>query len=370
MTTLAHPVLSQRSDRLIGLDLARCLAFAGMVVVNFSLLFGVDNGSAGVAGWVITMFEGRASATFVILAGLGVALMSHQGQKAGIGPIIMRRALVLMGLGLLNSLIFPADILHYYAVYFLLALPFLRAPRWGLMLVILLVNLMSLIALIFWNYQTNWNWTTLTYNGFWQPSGFVRNLFLNGFHPVLPWVSFFFFGLLLGRLPLQSIRVQWALAMGGLVGFALAAVLSSWFVTEPPWSSPLFSALGGLSPIPPGPVYVLNGLATGAMVIGCCLLVCPTSAEQGEGLEGTRGVLRRVFSILASAGRMSLTLYLGHILIGMMIFVAVGFENSTHALESLVASLCWIMLSVVFAWRWMKHFRLGPLEMLLRRIAG
>ncbi|WP_232533440.1 hypothetical protein [Delftia acidovorans] len=59
-----------RGARLAGLDLARYLALAGMVFVNFKQAM---HPALQEPGWLLSFFhflEGKASATFVVLAGL------------------------------------------------------------------------------------------------------------------------------------------------------------------------------------------------------------------------------------------------------------------------------------------------------------
>ena len=62
-------------DRLIGLDIARYFAFVGMVIVNFdvTMSYGVQNNESFING-LISQLQGRASATFVVLAGIGLGL--------------------------------------------------------------------------------------------------------------------------------------------------------------------------------------------------------------------------------------------------------------------------------------------------------
>ena len=61
------------AHRLEGLDLARFLAFAGMVLVNFDIVLRQPNLSEP---WLIDLAQGRAAALFVVLAGIGFALGS------------------------------------------------------------------------------------------------------------------------------------------------------------------------------------------------------------------------------------------------------------------------------------------------------
>jgi uncharacterized protein len=108
--------------RLSGLDLARYLAFAGMLLVNFKLAMQ----SSGGPDWLVGLFhvlEGKASATFVVLAGVSFTLATQAKPADQLIRWTVYRAAFLLVVGLLNLMIFPADIIHYYAVYFLLALP-------------------------------------------------------------------------------------------------------------------------------------------------------------------------------------------------------------------------------------------------------
>ena len=59
------------SERLIGLDIARYLAFVGMVLVNFDIVMshGVQS-NEGFFNEFIGQLQGRDSATFVVLAGI------------------------------------------------------------------------------------------------------------------------------------------------------------------------------------------------------------------------------------------------------------------------------------------------------------
>ena len=74
-------------------------------------------------------FEGRASALFVILAGIGISLMTRssvaRNEKIKISnsrKIIWKRALFLFILGLLLYVMeWTGDILHYYGVYLFVA---------------------------------------------------------------------------------------------------------------------------------------------------------------------------------------------------------------------------------------------------------
>ena len=191
------------SERLIGLDIARYLAFVGMVLVNFNIAmsYGVQS-NEGFFKEFIGQLQGRASATFVVLAGIGLGLSSFK-EKSQTVNIIVKRSIFLLILGLLNMTIFEGDILHYYAFYFLFGVFLLPFSNRVLILVIGILNLLFFGMLLFLDYESGWNFEELTYSGFWTIDGFIRNLFFNGFHPVFPWLGFFLLGILLSRALLE-----------------------------------------------------------------------------------------------------------------------------------------------------------------------
>lgn len=62
-------------NRIIGIDVARAIAVIGMIVVNFKIVFG-NNGASWLKS-LASIFDGKAAATFVVLAGVGIALMTN-----------------------------------------------------------------------------------------------------------------------------------------------------------------------------------------------------------------------------------------------------------------------------------------------------
>jgi len=109
--------------------------------------------------------------------------------------ILGKRALFLFIAGLLYYPLWPADILHYYGVWLLVAIPLLFVSNWVLLAGAGLSLLIAYVLLFTVDYEIGWDWDTLEYAGFWRPDGFVRNMFYNGFHPVFPWLGFLFLGM-------------------------------------------------------------------------------------------------------------------------------------------------------------------------------
>ena len=67
--------------RIIGIDVARALAVVGMIIVNFKIVFGGE-GSTWLKAFA-QVFEGKAAATFVVLAGVGLALITKSAIETG-----------------------------------------------------------------------------------------------------------------------------------------------------------------------------------------------------------------------------------------------------------------------------------------------
>jgi uncharacterized membrane protein YeiB len=345
-----------KAPRLAGLDLARYLAFVGMVIVNFKIVMGAEGGS-GFASYFMQLLEGRAAATFVVLAGLGLGL-AHARSGAANTRITLKRAAFLLAIGLVNMLIFDADILHYYAFYFLFGAFLLPLSTRALIWAIALLNLAFVTMIFTLDYDIGWNWEDYSYTGFWTPSGFLRNLFFNGWHPVVPWLGFLLFGIVLSRLPLAARRTQRALALAGLAALLMASALSRALSS---WLAPLGPELADLlttSPIPPMPLYTLAGLGAASFTIGLCLMAEVRLAAWG------------VLALTAPAGRQTLTLYIAHILIGMGTLEALGLVGGQTPEAALLAALLFCAAATLYARLWTRRFRRGPVEALMRRLAG
>ena len=218
--------MNHMSERLIGLDVARYFAFLGMVIVNFdvAMSYGVQS-NGGFFNELIGQLQGRASATFVVLAGIGLGLSSFKRESQTVN-IIIKRAIFLLILGLLNMSIFEGDILHYYAFYFLFGVFLLPFSDRILIWIIGLLNLVYFCMILSIDYEAGWNFEELTYSGFWTIDGFARNLFFNGFHPILPWLGFFLLGILLSRASLRERQVQIKMITWGLAAIIFSEIMS------------------------------------------------------------------------------------------------------------------------------------------------
>ncbi len=331
--------------RLTGLDIARFIAFTGMVLVNFRIAAQVSETNDW-ASQITHLLEGRAAALFVVLAGVGITLANAPA------ALMVKRALFLLMIGLLNQTIFEADILHYYGVYFLCAIPLMRLSSNGLLIGTGIILATSLAMLLGLNYGAGWDWATLEYTDFWTPAGFIRNLFYNGWHPVFPWLTFLAFGMWLGRKPLANHKTQIKLTLIGSLWAIAMIALSTGLSMDPE-----LAEITGLTPIPPGPLYILAGIGTSTAMIGATLLITPLLTRL------------KIAEWLATPGRQTLTLYVSHILIGMGILEAMGKLDGSLTSQMIFAiSIGFATLTSLYARAWLRINRRGPLEALMRMI--
>lgn len=350
--------------RIIGIDVARALAVIGMVIVNFKLVIG--NAGGGWPAAFASLFDGKAAATFVVLAGLGLALMTNtalnQEKWRRARKRIFKRAAFLFLVGLSYYWIWPADILHFYGVYMLIALLLInQRPRLILGVAIALILIYPLLLLL-WDYETGWDFQQLTYTDFWTLPGFFRNLFYNGFHPVIPWTAFMLWGVWLGKQDLhndafvrKALRVSLAvfftlqIASSGLIGLLAndnAAVREQ-----------LVPILGP-PPMPPMPIYMFNGIAIATAVISACILI----AKRFEN--------NAIVQALKKTGQLALTFYVAHVIIGMGAIEAPAPEKlGTYSTAfSVTYALAFSMICIVFSIIWLKYRPAGPLEWVMRKV--
>lgn len=339
--------------RLTGLDLARAWAWLGMLVVNFRVAMGVHK-DPNAPAWLqaaVEALSGHAAALFVVLAGMGLALATRKLRGSELWNWVARRALFLAAIGGLNLMVFPPDILHYYAVYFVLGALVLSVPRslWPWITAGLVLT-WPLLALTF-DYNAGWHWPTLTYEPLDSTAVLVRHTLFNGWHPLFPWGAFLVWGLWLQGLQLEQTRTAHRLLAGGVVaallGFALHRVGMAHLSAQ-------WHGLIGLQPLPPSPLYVLTAGGIATALIGLALL----AVRGGHSWQW-----------LTPMGRMTLTLYLAHILIGMGTMEALGLLQplrQSGLWEVVGAAALFAVLAGGFAWAWSLRFRQGPVEELMR----
>jgi uncharacterized protein len=356
-------------QRIIGFDLARAYAILGMYIVNFNTVFGSLN-SKSVLGKFLSMFSGNSSSTFVILAGMGISLMTNkvdysEEEKSKLNKVISRRSWFLFVIGLLLYVWWPADILHYYGGYMHLALPFIFLPKryflWASLGAIIIFHFLFTII----PYDTGWNFTALEYKDFWTINGFIRNTFYNGWNSIFPWVAYFFVGMWLGKLDWSKIIMQQKIFVIGFVTWASITAMQFYaphYVVEK--NLLLYITADYIPPFLP---FMLSTFGFALMLISTFMFI-------GDKVGHLKSA-----QFFSYTGQMTLTHYVSHLTIGMLIFGAItgkSYTNisanstPTNPLHILFFTIAYFAMSFVFSYFWLKKFKNGPLEMLMRKISG
>jgi uncharacterized membrane protein YeiB len=357
-------------ERILGYDLARSFALLGMIVVHFGLVMGADQERPAWAVGVLHGLDGRAAATFVILAGVGVTLRSHRELEAvdpraiaSVRKTLINRGLFLLAVGFGNLLIWPGDILRVYGVSLWVAAGLITATDRRLLSVALSFVLGFLLLLLVVDYEKNWDWATMTYHRLWTRQGVVRNLFYDGFRSVFPWTGLLVFGMWLGRWDLRSRSMNTWIVLAA-VGTALVAELVSWlclrdFRAHPHgMDEPTIKALFGTESMPPLPLFLLS--SGGAAVAVIALSVRATAARPSALWLGP----------LVAMGQMALTWYFFHIVFGLGSVVAAGLSTSQPLPVAEAWGVLFFAVAVFVSWLWKHRFRHGPLEWIMRQVAG
>ncbi|MDX2340832.1 heparan-alpha-glucosaminide N-acetyltransferase domain-containing protein [Micrococcus sp. M4NT] len=374
--------------RLAGVDAARGVALLGMVAVHVTAPLDAD----GEPSLAHLLFGGLASVLFVTLAGVGLALMT--GGAAGADPArlpllrrrIARRAGLLFALGLACAWLGTpvAVILCHDGLLFLLALPFLglRARALALPAGVGLIGGPVLVFALSAAGQALLGqeeflmdarlWVTPSPEHLLTPGLLLTDLLLTGYYPVLSWIGFLLLGLWLGRLELERPRVAAALLAGGAVAGAAATAAGSWQHHDPAQLQRIAAGTGvSLAELP-------TALATGdhrlAWLVPDPLWLAVVAPHSGSVLEAVRAAgwaaavlglcllaarasgLRPALAPLAGAGRVTLSLYVGHL----VLIAALGAAGLPSEGGAVVAAFWILCLGAGFAA--LRTGRRGPLE--------
>jgi len=362
--------LSRRPpDRLIGVDLARGLALLGMMAVHVLPAEDAD-GSASFADQVAS---GRSAALFAVLAGVGLALA--YGRRPSLprsGAALLLRAALIgavgLGLGMLESGV--AVILAYYAVFFVLALPWLRAGTRTLTAAAAVVAVaMPFVSFAVRDQLPRRDGSSPVFADLAEPGRLLGELLLTGYYPAAIWLAYLLAGLAVGRLALKQTRTALRLAGAGAVlavaAYAVSALLLGPLggygqladVVRPDdgrtveqvvdasrfGNVPTTSAwwLATDAPHTSTPLDMLATTGTALLVLGLALLV--------------RGRLATLLTPLWAAGSMPLSLYTAH----------VAFLGLTDTDDPEPYYLAQVLVALVLATVWRRYVGRGPLEQVL-----
>ncbi|WP_300015638.1 heparan-alpha-glucosaminide N-acetyltransferase domain-containing protein [Pseudonocardia sp.] len=222
-------------DRLLGVDAARAVALVGMFSTHTLPLRAPD----GSESWTGLLADGRSSALFAVLAGVGVALSTPRPPDArahlaaGAGLLVRGVLVGLLGLTLVGLDPPVAVILAYYGLLFVIAIPLLRLPAAALGFGAVLVGIgMPFLSHLLRTGLPDGPGEQAGLAALAEPGDLLVTLALTGYYPVLPWTAYLLAGMAVGRLDLRRVRVAVALLVGGGLLAAVAAAVSAVLVRD------------------------------------------------------------------------------------------------------------------------------------------
>ncbi len=362
------------NKRILGFDLARAYAIFGMFIVNFTFCFGSFRNETAL-GKFVNLFIGNSTSIFIICAGMGMMLMVNRGSIAIEGrkkvkSVILKRSVFLFVLGLILYNWWPGDILHFYGGYMHIAAFILFIPKRYYIWVVVLAFVIYGILQFFIPITTSWDLQTTKYSDFWTPIGFIRNTFYNGWNSIFPWFAYFALGMYLGKLDWHNKNVRKKVLLIGismLVVFKGLRLLIMYDFNNPSrnefYVKYWFQLMEDYFPVNI-PFYMIT--------TGWALIVICISMYLGDNCQQTK-----ILNALAKTGRMTLSHYVIHITLGMLLLSLLtsikytGFPTVETPMQPtfiLLYSTVFFIFSVVFSWLWSKYFKHGPLEALMRKL--
>ena len=326
--------------RIVGLDVARCLALLGMIATHVIATYD----EAGERSWAAELAGGRASALFAVLAGVSLALMSGGArpvrgrERAGVAVGLLVRAVLIAALGLWlggrDSGV--AVILTYYGVLFCLGIAFLGLRARALFVlagVWALVGPVVSFAVRPELPERGYDSPTFAHLTE-RPAELLAELTVTGYYPVLVWLAYLLLGMAIGRLDLRRTMTAARLALVGLALALAAPVVSRLLVAQPAirdalrdsvattWTPGIvpgdldrslegslygnvptdtWAWLAVANPHASTPLDLARTGGSALLVIGVCVLAAR--------------VLPRLWAIAFGAGAMTLTLYSLHVVL-------------------------------------------------------
>ena len=211
-----------------------------------------------------------------------------------------------------------------------------------------------------------------------RPGLLLADLTVTGYYPVLSWGAFLVLGLALGRLPLDRPRVAAGILGGGAAAWAAAGVVGAAVLRAPGTVGRVAAAIGTdpaetaltlrtgeprLALLIPDPLWLALPTPHSGSVVAAVLAAGWACAVLGACLLARPLVGHAALRPLVGAGRIPLTLYVGHLVV-LALVDATGLDPADGAL---LAAL--VVLSLAAGLAAELSGRRGPLEAVMARLS-
>ena len=400
--TLLSPV--QVKEREVFMDVLRGFAILGIFIANLGTGFSWYRGDPSVTGPYLVpawdhkmsflhhmLIEGKFYSIFSLLFGWGIALQIKRGIASGTDalPTVKRRLLFMLLLGFIHLLIWPGDIVFFYALVGFLLLPLRKFSNKALLITggllilspIFLYGLKMLFPVLtfpsdklneagmmvsgvmmdirseeeFMNKMHNGNW----WDVFGANTGgiFFRYSYLFFVSRISKVLGMFLIGYVIGRTDFyKNIHqhkklVYWVIAGGLIIGLPANYLLAHYMSTAMN-DYFMLKEKGMYQTI----VYAIGVAPLALAYTGLFMLAFKTHAGN------------KLLSFLAPAGKMAFSNYMMQSLIGNFVFLGagLGYMGKVGPVYYTLFGIIVFILQVIFSTIWLKFFNYGPVEWVWR----
>ena len=392
------------SEREIFMDVLRGFAILGIFIANLGTGFSGYRESENLTGpflaegWDHKMsflhhmfIEGKFYSIFSLLFGWGIALQFKRAAANGINalPTVKRRLMFMLLLGAVHLIIWPGDIVFFYALLGFLLLPLRKLSNKTLVITGICLTLLPIAlyaAKSYWQWlnapagilfgtgqkvetlltgvnseesyfaftkTANW-WDIFKGNlaGFFYRFGYL--FFVSRIPKVL---GMFLIGYALGRSDFYKNIAQnkkviyWIIGIGLLIGlpanFYLARYMS--YFMDDYWQLKMKGFYQTLA-------YALGVAPLAMAYVGLFMLSFQTTAG------------KKILSVLAPVGKMAFSNYIMHSLIGNFVFLGagLGYMGQVGPVYFTLFGIGVFIIQIFLSTLWLKYFNYGPVEWLWR----
>ncbi|MEP7236364.1 MAG: DUF418 domain-containing protein [Ferruginibacter sp.] len=392
------------AEREIFMDVLRGFAILGIFIANLGSGFSWYRESAHLTGPMLLpeldhkmsflhhMFiEGKFYSIFSLLFGWGIALQVKRGLAKGVDalPTIKRRLVFMLLLGAIHLLIWPGDIVFFYALLGFLLLPFRKFSDKTLLItgiILILIPILLYAAKMKWPFlnapagilyetgekvdsllngnKSEADFQNMLAHGSWWDilkgdiAGFFFRYGYLFFVSRIPKVlGMFLIGYVVGRSDFYKNIAQHKKLLYYVIGFGLVVGLPAnyWLAHYMSWYE------GDYFSLKMNGFYETLAYALGVVPLAMTYVaVFMLSFKTGAG--------KKILSVLAPVGKMAFSNYILQSLTGNFVFLGagLGYMGQVGPVYFTLFGIIFFILQVIISATWLKYFNYGPLEWLWR----
>ncbi|MBE0639278.1 MAG: DUF418 domain-containing protein [Bacteroidales bacterium] len=392
------------NQRIQTLDMLRGLAIFGILMVNMPLMnaplvtilsdvkLWTDLPNQLTTGFIKLFFESKFYVLFSLLFGYGFWLFLNKTMPEGktVIPVYRRRVFFLLLFGIAHmTLLWPGDILIFYALFGFLLLLFKKTPdrslvKWALGFILVPITLNAIMVFFVFLAGFSPEAKSAMEAGFAEntqrlsavvtkalevyPSGSFSDIVkmrLTEYGMLLPGIVFFYPNVLamflLGQYAARKGYLnnpenhlpffRQVFVRGLLIGLPLNIIYTTIYSMGQMNQPSIYTLIATICSGFGGPALTM------AYVSGIVLLI-------------SKDHLKSFSAKLAPVGRMALTNYLMHSIIASVLYLSYGFAlyGKVNIWQGILITIAIFAVQIPLSNLWLKHFRFGPFEWLWRSL--